>query len=338
MIDLLVAGGGPAGLVTALYARHAGLDVAVMEPRAAPIDKACGEGLMPGAVRALAGLGVVVGGHPLAGIRYLAGTRRAEASFRDIRGAGVRRTELHTALDRARAAAGIPLYPQAVTRVRQQDDSVRAGGIRARYLAAADGLHSPIRTMLGLHRVSHAPRRWGLRAHFDLAPWTDHVEVYWSGPSEAYVTPVDAHRVDVAVLTGCRGDFGTQLAAFPELVARLPAGAVDGVRAAGPLRQRVRHCVAGRVLLVGDAGGYVDALTGEGLGVAFRSAAELVAAVAADAPERYEAAARRVSRRYRLLTHALVRAAAVPPLRARIVPAAAAMPRAFQAAVDALAH
>ena len=58
MRDLLVAGGGPVGLATALYAARAGLDVAVVEPRDGAIDKACGEGLMPGAVAALADLGV----------------------------------------------------------------------------------------------------------------------------------------------------------------------------------------------------------------------------------------------------------------------------------------
>ena len=81
MIDLLIAGAGPAGLATALYAERAGLTVTVVDPRALageharPIDKACGEGLMPGAVRDLADLGVDPPGHPLQGIGYLSEQR-----------------------------------------------------------------------------------------------------------------------------------------------------------------------------------------------------------------------------------------------------------------------
>ncbi|WP_323794413.1 FAD-dependent oxidoreductase, partial [Nocardioides sp.] len=67
MIDLLVIGGGPAGLATALHAQRAGLSVRVWESRPGTLDKACGEGLMPGAVAALADLGVHPSGHPLLG-------------------------------------------------------------------------------------------------------------------------------------------------------------------------------------------------------------------------------------------------------------------------------
>jgi 2-polyprenyl-6-methoxyphenol hydroxylase-like FAD-dependent oxidoreductase len=58
MTDLVVVGGGPVGLGTAVTAAQAGLDVTVFDPRGAPVDKACGEGLMPSAVEALARIGV----------------------------------------------------------------------------------------------------------------------------------------------------------------------------------------------------------------------------------------------------------------------------------------
>ncbi|MEU3055586.1 FAD-dependent oxidoreductase, partial [Streptomyces griseus] len=87
MIDILVAGGGPAGLAAAIRAAQAGLEAVVVEPRTAPVDKACGEGIMPGGVAALRDLGVRVTGHELRGIRYTDGRRSAEAAFRGGPGA-----------------------------------------------------------------------------------------------------------------------------------------------------------------------------------------------------------------------------------------------------------
>jgi len=108
--------------------------------------------------------------------------------------------------------------------------------------------------------------------------------------------------------------------------------------AAGPLRQKVRSRVAGRVLLAGDAAGYVDALTGEGLGIAFGAAELLVGCVVAGRPEDYDRQWRRMSRRYRLLTAAVLQASESSSLRSRIVPAAAALPKVFAGIVNQLAE
>jgi flavin-dependent dehydrogenase len=149
---------------------------------------------------------------------------------------------------------------------------------------------------------------------------------------------VGTDRVGVAVLTSARSGIDGHLAGFPQLRDRLPAGPDGGVLAAGPLRQDVRSRTAGRVLLVGDAAGYVDALTGEGLALAFASAAELVRCVCADDPGDYEARWRQVTRRYRLITATLLRAGSHDRLRRRIVPAAVAAPWLFRAAVHQLAR
>ncbi len=163
------------------------------------------------------------------------------------------------------------------------------------------------------------------------------MEVHWSQDAEAYVTPVSPELVGVAVLSATKGGYDDQLRKFPALLERLPI-AEGRVRGAGPLRRQVASRVLGRVLLVGDAAGYVDALTGEGIAVSLKCSAALVDCVARDDPASYEAAWVRVSRRYRWLTESLLWASRQPLLRRSIVPLASGAPLVFRAAVNQLAH
>jgi flavin-dependent dehydrogenase len=338
VIDLLVGGGGPAGLVTALYAARAGLEAVVVERRRGSLDKACGEGMMPHTLEHLARLGVAPPGRRLTGISYLDGDRRVDATFRAGTGLGVRRTVLHAALRDAADAAGVRFVHEDIGDITQDSASVRAGELRARYLAAADGLHSPIRRAMGLSQPCGGPRRWGIRRHFEIAPWTDSVEVHWAPGAEAYVTPVADDCVGIAILSSSRGGFDSHFEEFPALKARVGGHAHGPDRAAGPLRQKARSRTAGRVMLVGDAAGYIDALTGEGMGLAFGAAKLLVDCVTADRPGDYDRQWRRETRRYRALTSALILAGVHAPIRARIVPAATALPRVFATAVNQLAY
>jgi flavin-dependent dehydrogenase len=332
--DVLVVGGGPGGLATALHARAQGLSVIVADPRSTPVDKACGEGLMPGGLAELTALGVDPAGLPLRGIAYLDDHRRAEALFHAGPGRGIRRTTLHAALA-ARAKEQDTEWITARVRTVEQDAAgVTAAGVRARWLVAADGLHSTVRAAVGISAAPGTPRRYGLRWHFAVPAWSEFVEVYWSPWGEAYVTPVEHDLVGVAVLSSRRPD----LAWFPRLNQHLHQARPGRARGCGPLRQRVSRRVAGRVLLVGDAAGYEDALTGEGISLAVKQAAAAVAAIVDDDPLSYQTAWRRITRDYRLLTRALVLTTATRAGRRAIVPASTLLPSVFNRAVNTLAR
>jgi flavin-dependent dehydrogenase len=372
MIDVLVVGGGPVGLATAICCAQTGLSVTVAEPRAAPTDKACGEGLTPAAIRRLTALGVDPGGHPLRGIRYLDGSRQADALYRHHPGRGVRRTTLHAALSERAAELGIDVLPVRVTSFTQYADHVAAAGLEARYLVGADGLQSRIRKSCVLAdegpgrarsgRARSGRARYGLRRHYRVAPWTDMVEVYWTAQAEAYVTPVADDLVGIGLLFaktsrdgrpddaaqvaardaaqdgtahGARDDFETRLGVFPALLGRLAGAApASTVRGAGPMRQDVRRRVYGRVLLVGDASGYVDALTGEGISVGLAQARALARCLADGRPADYEHAWRRVSGPAWRLTGGLLWSRNRPLLAPRIVPAAVHLPWLFTTLVN----
>ena len=340
--EILVVGGGPVGLAAAIEARLAGLDVIVAEPRLGPIDKACGEGLMPGAVPALARLGVHPRGFPLRGVDYRDGRRNAAHRFVAGNGLGVRRTTLHSAL-RARAEElGARFVVDRMERVEQDSTGVRVGGsgtIRAGWLLAADGLHSTMARELGLALPApSARRRYGQRRHYRVEPWSDLIEVHWTRAGEIYVTPTADGLVGLALLARQGTHFDEAIAATPELAARIQrAEPATALRGAGPFRQRTAARVKGRALLLGDASGYVDALTGEGIRIGLDQARAAVAAVHAGRPERYEKEWERVTRDFRRLTGTIVRLA-TSPLRPAIVPIAKAVPGLFEGAVERLAR
>jgi flavin-dependent dehydrogenase len=233
--------------------------------------------------------------------------------------------------------AGVIIEPVAVRTVKPESDGVVVDGDRFSHLVAADGLHSPVRRMVGLEAPPVRLRRWGQRRHFVVKPWTAFVEVHWSPLAEAYVTPVGPEEVGVAVLSRVRRRYEDHLADFPALRERLSGASAGPIRGSGPLRQRTRARTVGRVLLVGDAAGYVDALTGEGIALGLAQAELAVAAIAAGDPMRYERGWPALTRRYRWLTSGLVQATRLPPVRTSVVPLAQRLPAVFDACVHAVA-
>lgn len=347
-VDVIVVGGGPIGLAAAIEARMRSLSVVVIEPRSSAIDKACGEGLMPGAVPALARLGVDPQGFPLRGVSYRDATRRVDHLFSSGEGRGVRRTTLHAALHARAVSLGVEFADARVDSLSQGAETVTVAGIAGRYLLGADGLHSSVRRLAGLERaispggrrfgLRQPDRRFGLRQHFAMEPESDLIEVYWTPTVEAYLTPVGDGVVGIAVLGRPGANFAASIASIPQLERRIRGRSpASSLRGAGPFRQRTTSRVAGRVMLVGDASGYVDAITGEGIRVGLAQARAAIECVAADVPRRYERAWSSSTRDFRVLTGGLV-GVAMSPLRGAIVPAAASLPRVFGAVVERLAR
>ncbi len=355
MKDLLVIGGGPAGLSAAIAAALRGLSVEVLERRRLPADKACGEGLLPRGLAALEAMGVRPhldpdGFAPIRSIRWLdVSGARAEARLHGAGGLGVRRTALSAALLARARALGVDVREECEVRAHHRGArevvlETSAGERSGRLLVAADGLASPVRAREGWLLPGPSRRRFGVRRHFARAPWSDAVEVHFGDGVEAYVTPVGPGRVGVALLfeQDVPHTFESLLSRFPALEDRLAGAPFDSPAAgAGPLEQRVSHTCADRLVLLGDAAGYADAITGEGLSLAFGAALslgrllpEVLARGATHAALRpWERDARARYRRYQAVTRLVLALARRPPLRRRAIALLGANPPFFGALV-----
>src|SRR6266404_82235 len=192
--DVFVAGGGPAGLAAAIAARGKGLRVLVADGGHPPIDKPCGEGLMPDALDALHALGIGIGpehGFPFRGIRFLGDGRSVDGAFPDGFGIGVRRTTLHELLIRRAEEVGVELFWGS--RISGLSDAgVRLDGteVRCRWVIGADGQKSQVRRWAGLDEYRRENSRFAFRRHYRMEPWTDCMEIYWGKNCQMYVTPV----------------------------------------------------------------------------------------------------------------------------------------------------
>ncbi len=335
--DVFVIGGGPAGLAAAIAARQRGLRVAVADGAKPPIDKACGEVLMPDAIAALERLGVAV---PAAdactvrGVRFLSSKLSAEADFPSgDRGLSIRRTALHRIMTERAAGLGVDLLWQSVvTGISGNDVQVGEGKVRTRWIVGADGANSRVRRWANLNAQSRADLRYAFRRHYRVAPWTDRMEIYWGKHSQGYATPVSNEEVCVAVASRSPGlRLEQSLPAFPELSNHLRgaemASAEKGSLSANCKLQRVWR---GNVALIGDASGTVDAITGEGLGLAFGQAAALADCLASGNLAHYRAAHRRLTLRPWLMARLMLTLDGRPRFQRRTLQAFREHPEIFR--------
>jgi len=315
--DVFVIGGGPAGLATAIAARRHGLSVVVADGAVPPIDKPCGEGLMPDGVEALHNLGIAIPegeSYPFNGIRFLSGSRRAEAEFPRGTAYGIRRTNLHRVMTEHAAACGVRLWWQsAVTGLHPEGALVAGELVRARWVVGADGTASRVRSWANLD-AGRPPGyrdkniRFAFRRHYRIAPWSRFMELHWGHDSQVYVTPVSGNEVCVALISSSQKlRLEDSLRDFPELSQRLEnAEHASSERGAITITHRMRRVYRGRTVLVGDASGGVDAITGEGLCQSFRQAAVLGQCLATGDLAHYQEVHRTLTRRPALMAHLML--------------------------------
>lgn len=333
--DVFVIGGGPAGLAAAIAARRRGFDVTLADCSNPPIDKACGEGVMPDGVASALALGIdlrAAGGQSFRGIRFCERGASAEALFPNGFGLGLRRIALHRLMVDCAAQAGVRLVWDArVTGLAREGVLAEGRLVRARWIVGADGGQSSVRRWAGLDTCRRDSRRYAFRRHFRVAPWSEFMEIHWGDGCQLYITPVSASEICIVIISRDRRlRLGETLPQFPEVVRRL-AGADPSTAERGGISatRTLKSVCRGRVVLCGDASGSVDAITGEGLCLLFQQAACLAHALAAGDLRLYQAAHRRLGRRPALMADLMLLMGARRRLRGRAIRALASQPRIF---------
>ncbi len=359
MTDVLIAGGGIAGSSLAILLGQRGITVELYERGQFPREKPCGEGLMPGGVAVLQrlGLATAVGGFPFQGVRYHFGAATAEGAFPQVTGfprtgRGQRRRVLDQVLFHAAASTpGVTAWTgrrvdgPLVERGRVAGLWVDGEPRNAPLVVAADGVHSRIRHLLGLN-VPVRRKRFGIRAHFRLAPgqrqppW---VEVFLHPGYEIYVTPLPGNEVMVALLADAgpmrelpEQTFHRRWRVAPPLASRLEgAEQLAPLLGSSPLAGRARSGIAPGVILLGDAAGFLDPITGGGMTQALQTAELLANHIAARQGRgdewlwEFERQRRSLLRDYRLLAQAVLWLAGHPWMAGRALSALRIFPGLF---------
>ncbi|HXE14591.1 MAG TPA: FAD-dependent monooxygenase [Bryobacteraceae bacterium] len=333
--DAFIAGGGPAGLAAAIAIRGKGFSVMLADHAIPPIDKACGEGLMPDSIAALKTLGVEISsedGAGIRGIRFLDNDTAVAADFATGAGMAVRRTVLHKRLVSRAAELGVEMIWGAKRVSLDAGCPVVDGSkISSRFIVGADGLKSTFRDQAGLSAARYQATRFGFRRHFQTLPWSNYVEIYWGRKAQIFLAPTGMREVALAVLSpNATTRVGDSLEEFPALRDRLKSCApTSSERGAITITRRLRRVTRSNVALIGDASGSVDSITGQGMCLAFRQALALADSIAEGSLKNYQRRHEAINRRARVMTRLMLLLAHYPRLRRRILRVFASEPELF---------
>ena len=334
--DVFVVGGGPAGLAAAIAARQRGMSVIVADGAAPPIDKTCGEGMMPETLAALSRLGVAFDpseGFRFRGIRFVEEGATVGAEFPHGQGLGLARPLLHEKLVARAEESGVRLlWKTPVTGIEAQAVLARGRRVRTRWIIGADGIASRLRRWGGLEPARSSSLRFANRRHYRMAPWSEFIEVHWGRRAQAYVTPIARDEVSVVVIGERSKDaeFDEALPSMPGLRERLRGAESNGrERGAVTSSRYLQRVQRGNVALLGDASGSVDAITGEGLRLAFRQAFALRDAMEAGTLEKYQSGHRELEKRPRLMAGMMTLLGRHGVLRTRVLQSFARKPELF---------
>ncbi len=322
---VLVIGGGPAGLAAAIAARMKGFEVTLADGAKPPIDKVCGEGLMPGTLRALRELGVAIvpgDGQVFRGIRFVDSVSTVEANFSGASGFGMRRTILHQKMVERAEECGVTLLWNTPVAGLSSEGAILGDKImKPKWIVGADGIHSRVRRWIGLDSSPRLEKRFAQRRHFRVKPWTDCMEIHWSNRAQAYVTPLGNDETCVALISrDPRMRLADAWREFPVLTSYLRhAEPSSAERGAVTVTRRLSQVYRGNVALTGDASGSVDAITGEGLCLSFRQALALADALSKGKLLSYQRVHRQLARGPHIMGRLLLMLDQYPALRKRAV-------------------
>jgi Dehydrogenases (flavoproteins) len=334
--DVVIVGGGPAGLAAAIAARQRGFSVTVADGAVPPIDKTCGEGMMPETLASLHSLGIRLEhreGFRFDGICFVNEGTRAFAKFPGGPGLGLARPVLHEKLIARAEECGVHLlWKTPVTEIDREGVLARGKKIRARWIVGADGLASRVRRWGGLEPARCSTLRFANRRHYRLAPWSSFMEIHWGQRVQAYVTPIATDEVSVVIIgeRSKNAEFAKALESLPELRRRLQGAEISGrERGAVTSSRSLKDVQRGKVALLGDASGSVDAITGEGLRLGFQQALVLADALEAETLEKYQQAHRALQKRPLLVAGLMVWLGQHSILKNRVIQSFAAKPALF---------